>query len=346
MSAAPFSSVIFGTLDRRGAGENTRVRLIQEAIDLGLTTLDTAPLYEFGNSEQWLGRALKGRRRDHLVVATKVGLRWDDDFGQELFRAPHPDGGWRVVRKDSRPVAVRADVEGSLQRTGLEVLDLVQVHHPDADTPIEDTIGELLRLKDEGKLRAIGVSNYSVPQCERALRTLTPTPLSCIQVPYSLIDRGIENHLLPWALDRQVPVFAYSPLAEGILAGKYLREPPSWDAEGLHHPRRARAATHRLQRVLEPIAANHGVSAATLALAALRSRAPVFPIVGASRRAHLEDAARAMTLELSAEERRAIDEGFRVYRVGPSRKDRLRRKLTRVLLGAETRVRRALSKLS
>ncbi len=328
------SPIVFGAMDRRGLSGEQREELVRKAIDLGLTTIDTAPLYEFGDSERWVGRAVKGRR-DQVLIATKVGLRWADDArGDELFGFPKPDGRWCSVKKDSRPSAVRADVEESLRRLGVDVLDLVQVHHPDRQTPIEDTMGALLELRAEGKLRAIGVSNFSLYESERAVRALGAVPLACLQLPYSLLDRRIDKDRLPWARSREVGVLAYSPLAEGILAGRYMRRRIDPLAEGpFDHPKNAFPANRLVTEVLAPIASQHRVSVATVALAALRATPGLTaPIVGVSGSEQLEDAARAATLDLDPSSRDEIRTAFGRFhfdsRAGGRRRDRVLRKLS------------------
>src|SRR5688572_31566392 len=151
------SPIVFGAMALGGKSANhdeeTRVRTMQAAFDRGINAIDTAPLYEFGQSERIVGRALKGRR-DRIVVMTKVGLRWDDDFGDVLFEF-FDDGRRRAVRKNSRPDSIRLEVDRSLERLGIDTIDLVQVHHPDPRTPIAETMGALLELRRAGKVRHI-----------------------------------------------------------------------------------------------------------------------------------------------------------------------------------------------
>mgnify|MGYP006288786959 CR=1 FL=1 len=298
------SKVVFGAMARSGGTPEDRESLVRRAIDLGLTTIDTAPLYEFGDSERWVGRAIQGRR-DRLVIATKVGLRWDDDHGDVLFSFTDRDGRVQSVRRDSRPSAIRNDVEGSLQRLGVDCLDLVQIHHPDRHVPIEDAIGALMNLRAEGKLRAVGVSNFDLAQSERARRALGDVGLACLQLPYSLLDRGIEARLLPWARRHGVSVLAYSPLAEGVLAKPpaFSRAAESW----LHHAANAPAIGGFVERELQPVARDLSTTPATVALAWVRANTGVIPIIGASRPHQLEAAAAAARLDLSPATRARLD---------------------------------------
>lgn len=201
--------------------EGEAVRAVERALDLGMHAFDTAPVYGFGRSEQLLGRALRGRRAQALVLG-KVGLRWDlaDARGRRTKTMLGPDGEPREVACDSRPASVRAEVEASLQRLRCEQLDLVQVHARDPLTPVAETMGALEELRTRGLVRAIGLSNYTLAESEEARRALAPSPLASLQLQYSLLARGIERELAPWALAQDVGVLAYAPLDQGLLSGK------------------------------------------------------------------------------------------------------------------------------
>lgn len=338
-SRLPITPICFGTMDRRGLGADARADLVRAALDLGIRTLDTAPLYEFGDSERWVGRALKGRR-DEAVVATKVGLRWGPDArGRELFGCPDGEGGWRSVRIDGRPEAVRADVEASLQRLAIDTIDLVQVHHHDHGVPVAETMGALLELRSEGKLREIGVSNFDLAAIEACSESLGDVGLAAVQLPLSLVDQRALGDIVPWAERKQVGILAYSPLAEGLLAGRYLRQPYDPDADSpLHHPRNAIPVTQALGERLAPVAEAHGIAIPTLALAVLiRWSGVSSAVVGASARRHLEVAAAAAGIELSEQTCTEVRQSFAELaldpRAGLRRRDRwmrsLRRKLAR-----------------
>ena len=154
-----------------GTDDELAVRAIRAGLDCGLRAIDTAPIYGFGHSETVLGRALQGRREEALVL-TKVGLRWDDERGERAFAAQGPQGRRVTVRRNLRPDSVRTEVERSLARLKTDVVDLVQVHWPDRTTPLADTLGALSELQREGKLRAIGVSNFSLAELDEAQRLL------------------------------------------------------------------------------------------------------------------------------------------------------------------------------
>lgn len=210
-----------------------QIATIHAALDAGLTTVDTAPLYHFGLTETLLGEALRGR--PDVQVLGKVGIRWDDGAQGEVMLRTEVDRRPLVARKDSRPAAVRRDVEESLRRLGRERLDGCQVHHPDAHTPLADTIGELLRLREEGKVGAIGVSNMSPGQLDEVQAALGSVPLSSHQLEFSLLHpQGRAD--LDAASARGVGTLVYSPLHRGALCGGLARR----SRLHAHDPRRRR----------------------------------------------------------------------------------------------------------
>src|SRR5438309_7305987 len=178
--------------------EAESIRAIHAALDGGVNWIDTAPFYGWGRAEEIIGRALAGRR-DELLVFTKCGTV--------------PDGA-RGDRMDLRPETIRADVEASLRRLDTDRLDLVQLHDPDRDTPIEESWGEVQRLIAEGKVRHGGISNHPADAVERALGV---GPVAALQYQYSLLHREPEHEILPLALERDLGVLTWSPLASGFL---------------------------------------------------------------------------------------------------------------------------------
>src|SRR5882672_9901459 len=163
-----------------GSDADESVATIQAAVDRGINFLDTAPVYGFGRSEELVGRALAGGRRQRAVIATKVGVSWSDG---KVFR-------------DSRPLCVRRSVEESLRRLQTDYIDLYQVHWPDPLVPFEETAEALEQLRRSGKILAIGVSNFSPAQMERFHGAAL---LSTVQPPYNLFERAIDQDVLPYA---------------------------------------------------------------------------------------------------------------------------------------------------
>jgi len=185
-----------------GSSEAASIATIRAAVERGITLIDTAPVYGFGRSEEIVGKALaEGGLRGRVQIATKVGLAWQDG----------------VIYRDSRPARVRREIEDSLRRLRTDVIDLYQVHWPDLETPFEETARTLEDLRREGKIRAIGVSNFSPTQMN-AFRAVTP--LATVQPPYNLFERAIEADVLPYARRTGLTVLSYGALCRGLLSGR------------------------------------------------------------------------------------------------------------------------------
>ena len=184
-----------------GSDEAESIKTIHHALDLGLNLIDTAPVYGFGRSEEIVGKALADQgRREKAVLATKVGLEWLDS----------------KVSRNSTPTRIRKEIEDSLRRLRTDRIDLYQVHWPDPLVSIEDTAETLLEVQREGKILALGVSNYSPEQMD-AWRGVAP--LHSAQPPYNIFEREIENDVLPYALQKNLLVLSYGAICRGLLSG-------------------------------------------------------------------------------------------------------------------------------
>jgi aryl-alcohol dehydrogenase-like predicted oxidoreductase len=188
-----------------GTDEVQSIATIRAAVERGVTLIDTAPVYGFGESEEIVGKALAGDLRHKAQIATKAGLAWKDG----------------KVYRDSRPERIRQEIEDSLRRLRTDVIDLYQVHWPDLETPIEETARVMEELRTEGKIRAIGVSNYSPAQME-AFRG--GAGLDAVQPPYNLFEREIEADVLPYAFATGLTVLSYGALCRGLLSGRMTAE--------------------------------------------------------------------------------------------------------------------------
>jgi aryl-alcohol dehydrogenase-like predicted oxidoreductase len=185
-----------------GTDEAESIATIRGALDHGINVIDTAPAYGFGRSEEIVGKAVtEGRLRNKVVIATKVGLEWKD-------------GG--VFRNASRRRIMR-EVDDSLRRLRTDYIDVYQVHWPDPLVPIEETAAAMQTLFRQGKIRAIGVSNFSVEQMQRFRNV---APLHVLQSPYNLFERGIEADLLPYCRRNNIATFGYGALCRGLLSGR------------------------------------------------------------------------------------------------------------------------------
>jgi methylglyoxal reductase len=312
-SDVQISRVVLGCMFAERLREPEIARIIHAACDAGVTSFDTAPLYAFHESERILGRALRDRRQ-RVQLLTKAGLRWDGEHGQALFEFHDPQGVRRAVRKDSRPAQLKAEVEASLQRLGTDVIDLLQIHHPDADTPLADSLAVLQELRREGKLRAIGVSNFSPAQLDGAFAALAPHSLDALQCEYSLLQRWPERELLPRCRAQGASVLAYSPLAKGLLAG---RPPPaggylSGGAElGYGQALARRLVDPAVRELLVPVGEGRGAQPGQVALAWLLAQPGLSAVVvGASSVEQAQQNAAAALLALSSDELQQLGSAF------------------------------------
>jgi methylglyoxal reductase len=194
--------------------DNESIKAIQAAIDGGVTLIDTAPAYGWGHSEEIVGKAVKGRR-DKVILSTKCGLWWKDDRGTSFFEM-----GDKHVRRCLLPETIVEELEDSLRRMDTDYIDLYHTHWQAEDPdkyPIEDTMQCLMKLKKEGKIRAIAASNVDV---DHMRQYQAAGILDAIQPKYSMLDRAIEKDILPYCQTNGISTLAYSPLEQGLLTGK------------------------------------------------------------------------------------------------------------------------------
>ncbi|MGM9508410.1 aldo/keto reductase [Larkinella sp. GY13] len=229
VSAIAFGAWAVGGWMWGGTERKEAVEAIQAAYDLGVTSIDTAPVYGQGTSEEIVGEAIKDIPRDRVQILTKFGMRWDLAKGTLAFHTKNNDGTPIDVYKYAAKESIIKECEDSLKRLGTDYIDLYQIHWPDVTTPIAETMEAVSRLIEQGKIRQAGVSNYSVEQMKEAEKTLQ---LASNQVSYSMVKREIEAELVPYCLENRKSILAYSPLERGLLAGKI--KPGHQFAEGDH----------------------------------------------------------------------------------------------------------------
>jgi len=315
--------LVMGTMDRHQAPDNLRINMMREALAAGFNAFDTAPLYDFGRAERQLGEAVREVPRDQVYLFSKVGLRWDaGDVGEVLFSEPDRDGVHRVVRRNSRPESIIEEVEHSLTRLQTGYLDLVQIHQPDPQTPLAESMAALLDLRREGKVREIGVSNFSVEQVAQAQKALGEVGLCAVQSEYNLLRRGAEKLLLPLCISQGMGFLAYSPLAGGLLSGR-------------NSAQLSGSARSCVEGVLASIATEHGATLAVIALAWLIAQPGVTAgLVGISAVEQVSAYAEAAQLELSPDQLQRLADAFAGAQIVHAwEKNRLRRRIGR-LLGA------------
>lgn len=309
-------SQAYGTQD-----EAASIRTVHRALDLGVTFFDTAEIYGPLRNERLLGRALRGRR-DAVVIATKFGFTYRqdrDDFGE-------------MTGTDGSPANARRVAEASLKRLGIEVIDLFYLHRLDPAVPIEDSVGAMADLVAEGKVRAIGLSEVSSEILRRAQAV---HPIAALQSEYSLWTRDVErNGVLATCRELGIGFVPFSPLGRGFLTGTV---PPVDQLEANDFRRSLprfqpgnAAANARLVQVVEAVAADHGVSAAQVALAwVLAQGADIVPIPGAKRIPHLEQNVAAVDLALSAQDCARLEAAFAPGNVTGSRYPEVWEKMTK-----------------
>ena len=282
--------------------EQESIATIHRALELGVTFLDTADVYGAGENEKLVGRAIAGRR-DEVVLATKFGNRWFDD-------------GTRRI--DGSPEYVRSAIDASLQRLGVDHVDLYYQHRVDADTPIEETVGAMAGLVAAGKVKQLGLSEAGAQTIRRAHAV---HPITALQSEYSLWTRDPEGEILDTCRELGIGLVAYSPLGRGFLAGRFS-SPDELDEDDFrkHHPRFSGENLDRNRRLVETVkelAEEKGVTPAQLALAWVLSRGDdVVPIPGTKRRSYLEQNAAASEVRLSDDDLRRLDA------LGPAAGDR------------------------
>jgi len=281
--------------------DNDSIGAIQRALELGVNWIDTAAVYGLGHSEEVVARAVKSWSGPKPYIFTKCGLRWDTKGNAQ-----------KVLARDS----IRQEAEDSLRRLQVDVIDLYQIHWPpEPDSPqLEEGWSTLADLKREGKVRWIGVSNFDVKQMRRAKAI---APIACLQPPYSLINRAVEEDILPYCLREGIGAIVYSPMASGLLTGAMTRERaaklPKDDWRSSDPEFREPRLSHNLALVerLQEIARRHSRSSGEVAIAwTLRNPAVTGAIVGARNARQANGVMRAGELRLSDKEINEIEEFF------------------------------------
>jgi len=292
-----------------GTEQNDAVGAIHASYDLGVTSIDTAPIYGQGLSEQIVGEAIKSLPRDKVQVLTKFGMRWDLVRGDFAMKTKDNDGHDLDVYKYAGRDSIVKECEDSLRRLGTDYIDLYQQHWPDTTTSIDETMEAVSRLIEQGKVRAAGVSNYSVAQVQEAEKTLH---LVSNQVPYSMVRRDIEADVVPYCLEHHQAVLVYSPLQLGLLTGKM--KPGQEFGEGdlrrghrLFTPENVTRVNAVLNKI-RPLAETKNATLGQLVLRWTLAQPGIsVALVGARNPEQAVQNAKAMDLQLSFEELNFID---------------------------------------
>ncbi len=283
-----------------GTDINDAHAAIHKSLDLGVNAVDTAPVYGFGLSEEIVGKALAGIRKEVLIL-TKFGLRWDTDKGTYHFKSENSSGQPVAIHKYAGKESVVQECEDSLRRLRTDYIDLLQIHWDDPSTPIGETFEAVDALLKAGKIRAAGVCNYTAAQVgEAAEKTLVASD----QVPYSMLLRDIEKDLVPYCLENNVGILAYSPLQRGLLSGKFkdghvFAEGDHRPSTPFYKPENIRKTNAFLERI-RPMAEQYGATLAQLVLNwTFRQEGITCVLTGARDAKQAEENARAASFTLS-----------------------------------------------
>ncbi|WP_159517331.1 aldo/keto reductase [Sunxiuqinia indica] len=296
---------MWGRTDR-----NEAVKAIKAAYDAGVTSIDTAPIYGQGTSEEIVGEAIQKIPRDKVQILTKFGLRWDWDKGDFYFKSKDNDGKPIDIYKYAGKESIIKECEESLTRLNTDYIDLYQIHWPDSKTPVEETFEAVNKLVEQGKVRHVGVCNYDAGLMAEAEKI---TKLVSNQIPFSMVNRGIEEETVPYCKSHGKSVLAYSPLERGLLTGKM--KPGQHFPKGDHRAENPSFTdgsikkTNDFLETIRPIANERGVTLAQLVLRWTLERDGItIALAGARNEDQAVQNAFAATFDLTSEELKFIND--------------------------------------
>ena len=304
VSAISFGAWAIGGWQWGGADRQEAIEAIKVSFDAGVTSIDTAPAYGQGLSEEIVGEAIKDIPRKQVQIMTKFGLRWDTTKGEFFFSSKDNNGDAIQMHKYAGREDIIKECEDSLRRLGTDYIDLYQIHWHDSTTPISETMEALLRLQEQGKILAAGVCNYTPAQMEEAEQTIS---LASNQVPYSMVKRDIEQTVVPWCIDNNISILAYSPLERGLLTGKL--KPGHQFSSGDHRadlyffkPENIRRTNAFLQAI-KPLADKHNARLSQLVIRwTVEQPGITIALVGARNAEQAIQNAKALQVKLSTDE--------------------------------------------
>jgi aryl-alcohol dehydrogenase-like predicted oxidoreductase len=309
LSTITFGSFAIGGLMWGGAEKKAAHEAIIASIDQGVTTLDTAPFYGFGLSEELIAGALQQVGRNKIQLLTKFGMVWDGSNkgrGDFMFDVDHQGKSYPVYKYAAKANVIK-ETEESLKRLKIDYIDLLQLHWPDSTTPIDETMEALERLMEQGKILAAGVSNFNKTQMLEANHYIN---LASNQVPYSMLNRQIEAEIIPEAIANNIGIITYSPLERGLLSGKYFTGDslkPSDHRNGYFGQFNLSKVKQFLEQI-EPIAFEKRVSLSQLVLKWTTLQPGVTVVLaGARNKEQAISNAQSMAITLSDEELAAIN---------------------------------------
>ena len=292
-----------------GTDDKLALEALKAAYEKKVTSIDTAPVYGLGHSEEVVGQFAKLVGRETVQLLTKFGWNWEMPKGQPLMKGSWPGGPEKEIYSNASKQSIRYEVEASLKRLQTDYIDLYQIHRPDPLTGIDETMEACLKLKEEGKIRAFGVSNMAVDLMNQASHTMD---LASSQSPFSMVYRKIEKDILPYCTENGIGILAYSPLQRGLLTGKitsdYAFGKDDHRGRNKFFKEPNRSHTNKFLQVIKPIADDHGVSLAQLVINwTLRRKGITAALVGARNAEQAIENAGAMQMNLSDAEIELID---------------------------------------
>lgn len=277
---------------------------IKAGYDLGVTSIDTAPIYGMGVSEEIVGEAIKDIPRDKVQILTKYGMRWDAKLDTPDFKTKDNDGNEVEIHRYASKESIIKECEDSLRRLGTDYIDLYQIHWPDKTTPINESMEAVSRLIEQGKVRYAGVCNYTAELMKEAEQTLG---IVSNQVPYSMVKREIEAEVVPYCIENNKSILAYSPLERGLLTGKM--KPGHEFSAGDHRKSIYFYNDENLKRTgafldkLRPLAEEKGATLAQLVLRwTLEQPGITITLVGARNASQATQNAKTGDISLTADE--------------------------------------------
>lgn len=290
---------MWGSTDRKEA-----IEAIVAAYEVGVTTIDTAPIYGQGTSEEIVGEALKDIPRDKTQILTKFGMRWDLAEGDFAFHSKKNNGEDIEIYKYAGKDSIIYECEQSLKRLGTDYIDLYQIHWPDSTTPLDETFEAVAQLIEQGKIRYAGVCNYNAQLMAEAEKTL---PLVSNQIPFSMVNRAVEDETIPYCIKHNKAVLAYSPLERGLLTGKihvgHQFQEGDHRAKHPHFQPDFIDKTNILLERIKPLADDKGVTLAQLVLRWTVERPGItIALAGARNAQQSVQNANAMDFNLTQEE--------------------------------------------
>jgi len=282
----------------KNEGDKKSIDSIKASFDQGINIFDTAPVYGFGHSEELIGEALKPVR-EKVILATKCGLRWDKE-------------SLSALRKDASRKSILEEIDQSLKRLGTDWIDLYQVHWPDMETSHQETMETLLEIQEQGKIRSIGVSNYSAAQIKECSQY---AKIISLQPEYSLLAREIEKETVPLCIENDIGIIAYSPLSSGVLTGKYDKNTKfkDWRGKGIIGTFTGEGYTENISKVdlLKVIALEEGKTCGQMAINwVLRQPGLTTALVGVKNPVQMEENLKSIGWQPSKENCEKIEQVF------------------------------------